>query len=122
MARKVKKKSTVTSKKTNANSKAGTKKAPTKKGTTAKTKVTRKPTTKKTKVTIKPTTKKTTTTKKTNKTKKSIGIKYEYVRVSENSKSSKFFDMGEKVKKGELRWAYYAIDGNIGYHYYKKLK
>ncbi len=111
MARKVKKKSTVTSKKTNANSKAGTKKAPTKKGTTAKTKVTRKPTTKK-----------TTTTKKTNKTKKSIGIKYEYVRVSENSKSSKFFDMGEKVKKGELRWAYYAIDGNIGYHYYKKLK
>ena len=46
----------------------------------------------------------------------------EYVKVSENSKSSKFVEMGEKVQKGEVKWSYYAIDGNVGYHYYLKLK
>jgi hypothetical protein len=46
----------------------------------------------------------------------------EYVRVSENAKSTRFHEMGQKVQAGELQWAYYAIDGNVGYHYYKKLK
>lgn len=45
-----------------------------------------------------------------------------YVRVSERSKTAKFVEMGEKVQRGEVKWMYYAIDGDIGYHYYLKLK
>lgn len=45
----------------------------------------------------------------------------EYIKVSENSKSNKFIEMGVKVQKGEVKWSYYAIDGNVGYHYYLKI-
>ena len=45
----------------------------------------------------------------------------EYIKVSENSKSSKFVEMGNKVQKGEVKWSYYSVDGNVGYHYYLKL-
>ena len=90
------------------------KKTPAKKSvsTTKKVGTTRKPATKK-KVTVKARTTKTVT-----KGRK----QFEYVRVSENAKSSRFHEMGQKVQAGELQWAYYAIDGNVGYHYYKKLK
>ena len=46
----------------------------------------------------------------------------DYIRVSERSKINKFIETGKQVKDGKLRWVYYSIDGNIGYHYYKKLK
>jgi hypothetical protein len=46
----------------------------------------------------------------------------EYIRVSEKSKKSKFNEMGERVQRGEVRWSYYAIDGNIGYHHYLIIK
>tara|TARA_B100000927_G_scaffold161479_1_gene130142 strand:+ start:8301 stop:8561 length:261 start_codon:yes stop_codon:yes gene_type:complete len=60
------------------------------------------------------------------KTKKRVkkGLKKnnrEYIKVSENSKSSKFVEMGNKVQKGEVKWSYYSVDGNVGYHYYLKL-
>jgi hypothetical protein len=42
------------------------------------------------------------------------------LKVSENSRLSRFIDIGEKVKNGELKWLYYAVDGNIGYHFYEK--
>ena len=42
------------------------------------------------------------------------------IKVSENSRLSRFIEIGEKVKSGELKWLYYAVDGKIGYHFYKK--
>lgn len=43
-----------------------------------------------------------------------------FIRVSENAKIEKFKEMGEKVKNGEVVWSYYAIDGKVGYHFYRK--
>jgi len=48
--------------------------------------------------------------------------KREYYTIAENAPQSKFNEMGEKVRLGEAKWAYYAIDGDIGYHHYEKLK
>jgi hypothetical protein len=45
-----------------------------------------------------------------------------HVRISENATKDKFSAMWERVKDGELKWAYYAIDGNVGYHHYLVLK
>jgi len=115
-ARKPTKKSTTTTpkkKSTTTNSGARTKKPTTRKTTTRKT------------TTRKTTTKKTTTKKPTTSNNKSTSVKINpnnYVRISENSNPAKFNEMGQKVQKGLVKWAYYAIDGNVGYHYYLKLK
>jgi hypothetical protein len=90
-------------------SSGGVKKAPTKKTSKPKVKVIAKTTKKKKTVTSK-----TTTKKKPNNP--------EYVRISENAKASKFNEMGERIQKGEIKWSFYSIDGNIGYHNYLKLK
>jgi len=42
------------------------------------------------------------------------------VKISENSRLSRFVDIGEKVKNGDLKWLYYAVNGKIGYHFYEK--
>jgi hypothetical protein len=31
-------------------------------------------------------------------------------------------EISEKVKNGELKWSYYALDGETGYQYYQVLK
>ena len=31
-------------------------------------------------------------------------------------------EISDKVKNGQLRWSFYAIDGENGYHYYLKIK
>ena len=36
--------------------------------------------------------------------------------------TSKFLEVGEKIKNGEVKWIYYATEGEVGYHYYEKLK
>jgi hypothetical protein len=46
----------------------------------------------------------------------------EYVRLPSNAKREDFTAMGERVRLGEVQWAYYALDGDIGYHYYRILK
>ena len=46
----------------------------------------------------------------------------EHVTISENATKDKFSAMWERVKSGELKWSYYAIDGNVGYHHYLVLK
>jgi len=46
----------------------------------------------------------------------------DYLKVSENSRRKKFIEISQRIYKGELRWMYYSIDGNIGYHFYKKFK
>jgi len=43
------------------------------------------------------------------------------IKISSNSRLSRFVEIGEKVKNGELKWLYYAMDGKIGYHFYKKI-
>jgi hypothetical protein len=62
--------------------------------------------------------------KKTSTTKKLIRKRSEddYVRLSSKAKLSRFIEFGEKIQRGELKWSHYAIDGNVGYHYYLKLK
>jgi hypothetical protein len=90
-----------------AKSSGGVKKAPTKKTSKPKAKTT--------------TNKKTETNKKT--TKRIPKTKSpDYVRISENSQASKFKEMGERIQRGEIKWSFYGIDGNVGYHYYLKLK
>ena len=42
----------------------------------------------------------------------------EFVRLPSNAKREDFRAMGERIRSGEIQWAYYAVDGNIGYHYY----
>ncbi len=42
----------------------------------------------------------------------------EFVRLAANAKREDFRAMGERIRCGEIQWAYYAVDGNIGYHYY----
>jgi hypothetical protein len=49
-------------------------------------------------------------------------LKREYYVLSEKAPSSEFSEMGEKVRLGEAKWVYYAIDDDIGYHHYEKLK
>ena len=48
---------------------------------------------------------------------------YEYEKLAMNAHSSKFHDMGQRVQRGEVKWAYYTTEeGDVGYHYYVKLK
>jgi hypothetical protein len=47
---------------------------------------------------------------------------YEYVKVPGNTKENRFNEIGQKVQSGELQWAYYAVENDIGYHFYRKLK
>jgi|TARA_R110000824_G_scaffold282402_1_gene470673 hypothetical protein len=44
-----------------------------------------------------------------------------YKRLAINAGQNKFFDFGEKVKKGELEYTYYAMDNSLCYFYYKVL-
>ena len=42
-----------------------------------------------------------------------------FKRLSENAKAEKFTAMGQLVQQGKAVYAYYAIDGNVGYHHYR---
>jgi len=44
------------------------------------------------------------------------------IRIKASAPTAKFLELGEKIKRGELKWIYYATDGEIGYHHYQKLK
>ncbi len=52
----------------------------------------------------------------------SVMIKNNYIRISEKSTQAKFREIGLKVQKGLVKFAYYGTDNNIGYFYYLKLK
>ena len=49
-------------------------------------------------------------------------IEHKYARLSMDAKMDERKDFVEKVKNGELRFAYYAIDNDKGYHYYIVIK
>ena len=61
-------------------------------------------------------------TPKTTKTMKAPPKPIQYTRISEKASIETFIEMGKKVRDGEFVWAFYGIDGNIGYHNYKKMK
>jgi len=99
-------------------------KKPAAKKPAAKKTTTRKPAAKKT-TTRKPAAKKTVISDVVIENKRKNTIKAnpnDYIRVSENANPAKFNDMGQRVQKGLVKWSYYTIDGNVGYHYYLKLK
>ena len=41
-----------------------------------------------------------------------------YVRLAADAKQEEFNAMSERVKNGEVKWAYYAFDTTKGYHHY----
>jgi len=45
-----------------------------------------------------------------------------FIKVKAEGNHDKFVEMGKKVQKREVVWSYYAMEGNIGYHYYLILK
>jgi hypothetical protein len=45
-----------------------------------------------------------------------------YVRLAINADLEKKREFSEKVQRGDLKLAYYAIDNEIGYHYYIVIK
>ena len=45
-----------------------------------------------------------------------------YIRIPEKSTQDKFREIGLKVQKGLVKFAYYETDNSIGYFYYLKLK
>jgi hypothetical protein len=45
-----------------------------------------------------------------------------YVRISENESREKFQEIGERVYRKELKWVYYCLENNVGFHYYLILK
>ncbi len=45
-----------------------------------------------------------------------------YVRVALDAKAEERNEFSQKVKNGELKYAYYATDNDKGYHYYLVIK
>lgn len=41
------------------------------------------------------------------------------IRISENAEYSKFVEMGKLIEAGKSKRVCYAIEGNVGYFYYK---
>jgi len=45
-----------------------------------------------------------------------------YVKISENANQEKFANIGKRVMANEVKMAYYAIEGNVGYFFYEIIK
>ena len=45
-----------------------------------------------------------------------------YVKISSDAKAEEFKSIGEQVQKGEVKWAYYTIENDKGFHYYIIIK
>lgn len=41
-----------------------------------------------------------------------------FVRIQETEPSHMFKELGERVSRKELKWVYYAVENNVGVHYY----
>lgn len=44
-----------------------------------------------------------------------------YDRISEKAGIDKFKEMSQKIQNGTHQWAFYAVDNEVGYHYYLKI-
>lgn len=40
------------------------------------------------------------------------------IRVAMNGNQEQFKSLGDQQQRGEVKWMYYAIDGDKGYHHY----
>lgn len=45
-----------------------------------------------------------------------------YIRISTDADIEEFKEMSQRIQNRSIQWAYYAIDGDKGYHYYLVLK
>ena len=72
-----------------------------------------------TKTKAKTKTKSAVTEKKIKKKMEKAKTNDKFIRVAENDKTSKFIEMGKKVQNGEVVWAFYGVEGKLGYHYYR---
>jgi len=45
-----------------------------------------------------------------------------FIRVSITASIDEFKAMSDRIKSGELKWCYFAIDGEKSYHYYLIIK
>jgi hypothetical protein len=44
------------------------------------------------------------------------------IKVLSGSGKENFKELYDRIKSGELKWAYYSVDNGKGYHYYLKIK
>lgn len=51
---------------------------------------------------------------------KKVKQSIKFIRVSSLDKKT-LVEIGIKVSKGEVKWSYYAVDSDIGYHYFSLL-
>ena len=52
---------------------------------------------------------------------KEVKSNLKFERLAMNDSDAKFAEFSKRVNSGELRWVHYAIDNDIGYHYYLKI-
>ena len=45
-----------------------------------------------------------------------------YIKLKTSSTREEYSEIGKKIKEGEIKWAYYTLDNDIGYHYYEVKK
>jgi hypothetical protein len=82
-----------------------------------------KPTPKKREETVEQTTpKKMVIPSKTSDEPKTKKSENKYVRIALDAKQEERNEFSQKVKNGELKYAYYATDNDKGYHYYLVIK
>lgn len=43
---------------------------------------------------------------------------FKFVRLAMDAPQEEFKAIGDRVQAGEIKWDYYAVDGNKGYHHY----
>jgi|688.fasta_scaffold374778_2 hypothetical protein len=49
-------------------------------------------------------------------------LPYKIVKICEGSKQEEYKAIVERVQRGEIKWLYYATDGNKGCQYYQVIK
>jgi len=45
-----------------------------------------------------------------------------YIRLALDAKQDERLEISTKIKSGEIKWSFYATDGDKGYHYYQILQ
>lgn len=58
----------------------------------------------------------------TQKQVKQKNIDDKYVKISIDAKNEEFKILGDRTSKGEIKWSYYTIENEKGFHYYQILK
>ena len=51
-----------------------------------------------------------------------MALDEKYVKISSDAKAEEFKAIGERTQRGEVKWAYYTIENDKGFHYYQIIK